>query len=56
MNSINKLNELHKEKHKRDEVFQAFGLNQCHQLDFEIELCLRRITVEANNLLKEVLL
>ena len=43
-----KLNTLFEEKHKRDEMFRAFGLNQCHQLDFEI-----RNTI---SLLKEVLL
>lgn len=33
---IKKLQELYKEKHKRDAIFQAFGLAQCHQLDWQI--------------------
>lgn len=42
-----KLKTLCEEKHKRDNLFQTFGLSQCHQLDWQI--------YHTIDLLKEVL-
>jgi len=42
-----KLQNLYKEKHKRDAIFQAFGLCQCHQLDWQINHTLQQIKKEG---------
>ena len=53
---VKKLQNLYKEKHKRDEIFQAFGLAQCHQLDWQINYTLEQIKKDGIKLLQEVLL
>lgn len=51
MNKIIKLQKksktLFEEKHKRDEIFQAFGLAQCHQLDWQINYVIEQIKKEG---------
>ena len=44
---VKKLQELYKEKHRRDEVFRAFGLAQCHQLDWQINHVIEQIKKEV---------
>lgn len=42
-----KLQDLYKEKHKRDTIFQTFGLTQCHQLDWQINHTIEQIKKEG---------
>lgn len=44
---VKKLQNLYKEKHKRDKIFQAFGLSQCHQLDWQINHIIELIKKEV---------
>ena len=43
LKALYKLQSLFEEKHKRDEVFQAFGFAQCHQLDWEIRYTIGKL-------------
>lgn len=47
MSYVKKLQNLYKEKHKRDEIFQAFGYCQCHQLDWQINHTIEQIKKEV---------
>lgn len=42
-----KLKTLFEEKHKKDAIFQAFGLAQCHQLDWQINHVIEQIKKEG---------
>ena len=55
MSYAKKLKNLYKEKHKRDAIFQAFGLAQCHQLDWQINHVIEQIKKEGIKLINEVL-
>lgn len=47
MKATKQLQQLYNEKHKRDEIFQAFGLAQCHQLDWQISHVINKIAKEG---------
>ena len=47
MQTIIELQKLFNEKHKRDTIFQAFGLAQCRQLDWQINHTIKEIVKEG---------
>lgn len=43
---LNKLLQIFQQKYKDDEIYQAFGIAQCHKHDMNIELIKRELAKE----------